>query len=63
MIVSECIGFIYIYCETNTSNHLLCSCKLGQAFSKECIPKNKSYFSSKTYVVGTQNKHLNEMVT
>ena len=34
-----------------------------QAFSEECIPKNYfSYFSSKTYVVGTQKNRLNETV-
>ena len=35
----------------------------NQAFSEESIPKNKfSYFSTKTYVVGTQKNRLNETV-
>ena len=32
-----------------------------QTFSKECVPKKYfSYFSTKTFVVGTQNNCLNE---
>ena len=32
-----------------------------QAFSQECIPKKSfSYFSTKTYVVGTRKNLLNE---
>ena len=31
------------------------------AFSQECVPKKSfSYFSTKTYVVGTQKNRLNE---
>ena len=31
------------------------------AYTREGVPKNKfSYFSTKTYVVGTQKNHLNE---
>ena len=31
------------------------------AFSEECVPNNKlSYFSTKTYIVGTQKNRLNE---
>ena len=34
-----------------------------QAFSKECVTENYFlYFSSKTYVVGTQKNRLNETV-
>ena len=37
--------------------------RLFQDFSSECIPKNLfSYFSTKTYVVGTQKNRLNETV-
>ena len=36
---------------------------MHQAFSEERVPKKYfSYFSTKTYVVGTQKNHLNEMV-
>ena len=36
---------------------------LEQAFSKECVMKNIfSYFSTNTYIAGTQNNRLNEMV-
>ena len=35
----------------------------AQAFSLECVPKNIfSYFSTKTYVVGTKKNRLNETV-
>ena len=34
----------------------------NQDFSKECVPKKNSYFSTKTYVVGTQKNRLNETV-
>ena len=35
----------------------------NQASRQECVLKNYFlYFSSKTYVVGTQKNHLNEMV-
>ena len=34
-----------------------------QDFSEECVTKNYfSYFSTKTYVVGTQKNRLNETV-
>ena len=34
-----------------------------QAFSKECVTEKQfSYFSTKTYVVGTQKNSLNETV-
>ena len=34
-----------------------------QDFSYECVPEEEfSYFSTKTYVVGTQKNRLNEMV-
>ena len=35
----------------------------GQAFSEECVPKYYfSYFTTKTYVVGTQKNRLYEAV-
>ena len=35
----------------------------NQAFSKVCVPKIYfSYFSTKTYVVGTQKNRLNETI-
>ena len=34
-----------------------------KGFSCDCVPNNQlSYFSTKTYVVGTQKNHLNETV-
>ena len=37
--------------------------RVSQAFSLECVPKIIcSYFSTKTYVVGTQKNRLNETV-
>ena len=36
---------------------------MRQAFIRERVPKNQlSFFSTKTYVVGTQKNHLNETV-
>ena len=35
---------------------------MNQDFSKESVTEKKSYFSTKTYVVGTQKNRLNETV-